>query len=120
MITGTLLYTWLFGKLVGTDEFGNRYYHNPGQKLHGKERRWVMFKGDREASKVPPEWHAWLHHTVAEPLAEKAANAKAWQKEHEPNLTGSVAAYRPGGHELRGGTQGPETGVYEAWRPDAG
>ena len=29
MITGTLFYTWLHGKLVGTDEFGNRYYRNP-------------------------------------------------------------------------------------------
>ena len=119
MITGTLLYTWLFGKLVGTDEFGNRYYCNKAStRWFDREKRWVMIGGDREASRVPPEWHAWLHHTVAEPLTEKAAKPAPWQRDHAPNPTGTVAAYRPRGHELRGGTQGPDTGRYEAWRPN--
>ena len=76
-----------------------------------------MYSGGLEASKVPPEWHAWLHHMTDDPLTEQSANAHAWQKEHHPNATGTVEAYRPGGHELRGGT---ESGSYEAWRPDAG
>jgi len=114
---GTLLYTWFNGKLCGTDEFGNRYYFAKGDKLRGKERRWVIFKGDVEASKVPPEWHAWLHHTLENPLTEQAATAKDWQKPHLPNLTGTVAAYRPAGHDLQGGARAPASGDYQAWSP---
>ncbi len=54
MNLGTILYTWIFGELVGSDEFGNRYYHNPEDLRRGRERRWVMYKGDHEPSKVPP------------------------------------------------------------------
>ena len=114
---GTLLYTWINGTLCGTDEFGNRYYFSKGDKLRGKERRWVMFKGDVEASKVPPEWHAWLHHTTDAPLTESAAQAKGWQRPHEPNLTGTVGAYRPRGHDVLGGQHAPSSGDYEPWTP---
>ena len=47
MDIGTLLHTWIHGKLVGTDEFGNRYYKNKGGSLYGRERRWVLYKGRR-------------------------------------------------------------------------
>ncbi len=70
---GTRLLTWLRGELVGTDTYGNRYYRLKGDKprrLGGgrfsRERRWVIYNGEPEGSKVPPEWHAWLHHTVNE------------------------------------------------------
>ncbi|MBK8176810.1 MAG: NADH:ubiquinone oxidoreductase subunit NDUFA12 [Rhodospirillales bacterium] len=117
---GTLIYTWMFGERVGDDAFGNRYYRSrrQRQKLYGRERRWVVFKGIDEASKVPPEWHAWLHHISAEPLTERAANARPWQKPHLPNLTGTPYAYRPKGHELSGGVRARATGDYEAWTPD--
>ncbi len=118
MSIGTLLYTWVMGRLVGTDEFGNRYYRSKGKKLHGRERRWVLFKGRAEASKVPPEWHAWLHHTTQAPLTEAAVQARPWQKEHQPNRTGTPDAYRPRGHDLRGGQRAPATGDYEAWTPE--
>lgn len=117
MYIGTLLYTWVMGELVGTDEFGNRYYRSRGRRLNGRERRWVLYKGPGEASNVPPEWHAWLHHTVAEPLSESAAQAKPWQKPHQANPTGTPDAYRPRGHDLSGGRRAPATGDYEAWRP---
>ena len=61
MNIGTMIYTWLNGRQVGIDEFGNRYFEaNNGAMLHNRPRRWCMFKGDAEASMVPPEWHAWL------------------------------------------------------------
>jgi len=115
---GTFLYTLFKGKLVGTDEFGNRYYRGTGKPLHGDERRWVVYKGKAEASTIPPEWHAWLHHTVTAPLTEKAALARPWQKEHEPNKTGTPEAYLPRGHDLRGGHRAHATGDYEAWKPE--
>ena len=57
---GTLIYTLINGVMVGTDEFGNRYYRARKDKLQGRERRWVLYRGKPEASRVPPEWHAWL------------------------------------------------------------
>lgn len=113
----TRLYTWLRGQLIGTDEFGNRYYRSTGPRLHGRERRWLLFKGEVEASVIPPEWHAWLHHTSDKPLTESAAKARPWQKEHRPNRTGTPDAYRPAGHDLEGGRRARATGDYEAWTP---
>ena len=118
MSIGTWLHTLLNGELVGQDEFGNRYYRGRGQKLHNRERRWVVYRGEAEASKVPPEWHAWLHHTVDQPLTEKAARPRPWQRPHLPNLTGTIFAYRPRGHVLSGGRRPHATGDYEAWRPE--
>ncbi|MBM3733101.1 MAG: NADH:ubiquinone oxidoreductase subunit NDUFA12 [Acidimicrobiia bacterium] len=114
---GTLIYTLFKGVRVGADEFGNRYYRARGQRLRGRERRWVIYKGANEASKVPAEWHAWLHHTVDQPLTQTAAEARPWQKPHQPNPTGSADAYRPGGHELRDGHHPATTADYESWRP---
>lgn len=118
MSFGTLLYTWLAGEKVGTDEFGNSYYKASGGRLHGRERRWVIFKGDAEASKVPPEWHSWLHHTTAEPLVQKATEGRPWQKPHQPNPTGTPEAYWPKGHEYLGGKRARATGDYRPWTPD--
>jgi len=114
---GTILFTWVRGELVGTDEFSNRYYRARSQKRRGRERRWVLYKGLKEASKVPPEWHAWLHHTAPQPLTESAAQARPWQKGHMANPTGTAAAYMPPGHDLRGGRHSPSTGDYEPWTP---
>jgi NADH:ubiquinone oxidoreductase subunit len=118
MHIGTLLYTWLNGEFVGTDEFGNRYYRDRRHTRHGRERRWVLYEGEVEASRVPAEWHAWLHHTADEPLTESAAQAKPWQKTHVPNPTGTSDAYRPRGHDLRGGRRAAATGDYEPWAPE--
>jgi len=118
MSFGTWIYTLLNGTLVGQDEFGNRYYKGRGRKLNNRERRWVVYNGIAEASKVPPEWHAWLHHTTDAPLTEAAAKPRPWQKSHLPNLTGTAYAYRPRGHVLSGGRRAPATGDYEAWSPE--
>ena len=80
MNIGTLIFTWMTGRQVGTDEFGNKYYESrKGAKLHNRPRRWCLCKGDAEASKVPPEWHAWLHHMTPAPLTASAAKPQAWQ-----------------------------------------
>ena len=67
---GTQVWTRLYGEFVGEDEFGNRYYRTKGGKIDptlGFERRWVIYNGVAEASRVPPSWHGWLHHTVDVP-----------------------------------------------------
>ncbi len=117
MTIGTRLYTLFNGELVGTDEFGNRYYRHKKAMLHGDERRWVFYKGARDPSTVPAEWHAWLHHTTKTPLTENAAQAESWQKPHQANLTGSSGAYRPKGHDLKGGRRAVSGGDYQPWVP---
>ena len=122
---GTRLYTWLKGQLVGTDQFGNRYYRERGSRalkrgggMESRERRWVLYNGIVEASRVPPEWHGWLHHTVDSPPQPGEAKKYAWQKDHLPNLSGTDLAYRPPGSVLRGGHRAHATGDYEPWTPD--
>ncbi len=118
MYIGTLIHTWLNGVLVGTDQFGNRYYRARKGTLNGRERRWVLYRGDVEASRVPSEWHSWLHHTTSEPLSEEAADSKPWQKEHLANQTGTAGAYRPRGHAYRGCERAAATCDYEPWIPE--
>jgi NADH:ubiquinone oxidoreductase subunit len=122
---GTRLFTWLRGELVGVDAFGNRYYREKGQrKLQGgagrdsRERRWVIYKGEPEASRVPPVWHGWLHHTFAEVPKDAGTKKFPWQKDYVPNLTGTPDAYRPPGSLLRGGRRARSTGDYEPWQPE--
>ncbi len=110
--------TWRRGELVGTDRFGNKYYRDKNDRRGLRERRWVMYNGEPEASKVPPEWHAWLHHSAKEPLPEgQSPYHKAWQQEWKPNPSGSAQAYRPPGHVLQGGKRVRATGDYEPWTP---
>ena len=123
MITGTILYTWIFGKLVGSDEAGNRYYcrcsgYARRRANNGREQRWVMYNGEKEASRVPPRWHEWLHHTTDNLPVEKPHQRPGWSKSHLPNLTGTTAAYHPPGHVLSGGKRMHATGDYEPWRPE--
>lgn len=114
---GTLLHTWLHGNPVGEDEFGNRYYEERRAPKEGRRRRWVVYKGIPEASKVPPYWHGWLHYTHEKPMAQEEAKRYPWQKDHLPNLTGTPYAYMPSGHILKGGKRAKAISDYEAWRP---
>ena len=125
MSLSTRLLTWLTGEYVGTDSLGNRYYREKGRRAlrrgggrASREKRWVMYKGEPEASKVPPEWHAWLHHTVDEVPHPESRPRYSWEKPHQPNMTGTPQAYRPAGSILRGGMRAPSTGDYEPWTPE--
>jgi NADH:ubiquinone oxidoreductase subunit len=117
MSIGTLLFTWLRGKRVGSDETGNVYYEERRARGGMRRRRWVLYRrGPVEASRVPPEWHAWLHHTTAAPLP--GEGRRAWVKPHRPNPTGTGQGYRPSGHDYAGGARAGATGDYQAWTPE--
>ena len=114
MTITTRLHTLLFGKLVGTDTFGNRYFTE--KKTSRKQaKRWVLSNGKAEPSKVPPQWHGWLHYTLDAPVAE--GQSYSWEKPHVPNLTGTKGAYVPPGHLLAGGRREASTSDYQAWKP---
>ena len=86
---GTTLFTRTRGELVGTDGAGNRYFQNKSSIRRGRPRRWVLYSGAVEASKVPPEWHLWLHHTVIE-APKDMAKQHDWEAPHQENLTGTT------------------------------
>ena len=116
----TQIWTHLYGERVGEDETGNVYYRTKGGKIDprlGFERRWVIYSGVAEASKVPPAWHGWLHHIHEIPPTEETYVAREWEKPHQPNLTGTPLAYRPQGSTLAEGRRPAATGDYKAWKP---
>lgn len=111
----TRIHVRMSADLVGTDDFGNRYYEERKRRKGKPRRRYVLYKGMVEASKVPADWHGWLHHTESSPP--KPGPRHEWQQEHLPNTTGTIHAHRPQGHILKGGKRAPATGDYEPWKP---
>ena len=85
---GTFLKTLFFGKFVGSDEDGNKYYKSKN------DQRWVVFKKCIEASKITSEWYLWIHHTIND-IPENNKFKYLWQKKHLENQTGSINAYKP-------------------------
>ncbi len=122
-ITSTLstlyisLFTQLRGDKVGVDQFGNTYFKGKPRTGQKRERRWVIYNGKPEATKIPPEWHGWIHHQTDQVPQEDNPLRHKWQKAHIPNLTGTPYAYVPPGHELNKGKRPKATGDYEAWTP---
>jgi len=108
---GTQWFTRKHGVKVGEDDQGNVFY----TCKEGK-RRWVIFNGDVEASRVSPDWHGWLHHTWDETPTQRPVVHKVWEKPHQENLTGKPLAYAPPGSIRRAV---PEIrSDYEAWTPE--
>ena len=87
---GTKIYTIFFGKLVGTDIYGNKYYENKK-----KNKRWVIYNGEIDASKIPNEWYSWIHFIKNKIELTNTIKKYSWQKPHMPNLTGTSRAYHP-------------------------
>ncbi len=107
----TQFHTWRYGVKVGEDGQGNIFYRSRDGK-----RRWVIYNGEAEASRVSPEWHGWLHYTWDEPPTETPMRHKAWEKPHQENLTGTPLAYAPPGSIRR--ERPVEKTDYEAWTPE--
>ena len=105
---GTFIYTLFTGKLVGSDDFGNKYYSN------SKGKRWVIYENKVESSKIPPEWHSWIHFLTNNIPSNDLKKFK-WQKNHVENLTGTAKAYKPDG-SLRSDSK-KIVKKYETWKP---
>lgn len=99
------------GTKVGEDAQGNVYYRSKDGA-----RRWVIYNGEMEASRISPDWHGWLHHTWDQPPTEAPVKRKAWEKPHQENLTGTDAAYAPPGSIRR--AEPVARRDYEAWAPE--
>ena len=86
---GTKIKTILFGKFVGRDDFGNKYYESKNGK------RWIIYSGDIDASKIPVEWFSWMHFTPNRIEKKNDLKKYDWQKPHISNQTGTDDAYFP-------------------------
>ena len=85
---GTFLKTMFYGKFVGKDELGNKYY------ISKKNERWVIYSKNTEASKITSDWFLWMHHTI-DKIPDQNDEKYIWQKKHLGNKTGSKDSYRP-------------------------
>ena len=111
---GTLYHIWRKAEFVGEDQFGNRYYK---EKKSGK--RHVTYNGYADPSAIPPGWHGWMHYRSDVAPTDEKYQAKDWESEHQPNLTGTAFAYHPKGSISSANSSRPAvTGDYEAWSPE--
>lgn len=109
---GTRLFTSRKGQKVGEDDQGNIFYETADSK-----RRWVIYNGPVEASRVSADWHGWLHHTYNDAPTDVPLTRKEWERDHKANGTGTGEAYVPPG-SIRTPENRPNVGGdYEAWSP---
>jgi NADH:ubiquinone oxidoreductase subunit len=115
----TRLYTKDYGIWVGEDELGNRYYQDKARLgPAGRPRRWVIYRGVADASKVPPDWYGWLHYIVDTPPTRDDYQSRPWEKHHVPNLTGTQGAYRPAGSIVGQNRRARTQADYQPWQAE--
>jgi len=111
---GTALWTRRFGNEAGRDEAGNVYFRDKKNPA----RRWVIYAGDNDGSRVPPDWQAWLRGTIGDVPEKVFPPVRKFHRKAEPNLTGTMAAFRPDGALGSGRIRPASTGDYEPWIPE--
>ena len=114
---GTWLNTRRTGVERGRDTLGNLYYESR-KSASNRHRRWVIYAGINDASRIPPEWHCWLHHQIDDVPDRALPPQRQWEVAATPNLTGTADAYVPTGAYGNGQTRAKVTGDYESWSPD--
>jgi len=111
---GTSIVTRRHGSEVGRDDLGNIYF----QHKDDPTRRWVIYSGVNDGSRVPPGWQSWLRGTIDELPEKGLPPRRAWEQEPEANLTGSGDAWVPSGSLRAQGQRPASTGDYSAWTPE--
>ena len=106
---GTRIWSFFNGYKIGDDMFGNIYMRNKDDS-----KRWVLYEGDVDSSKVPPEWNGWLRYTSNKiPSLQKKYS---WEKKHVKNQTGTKNSYYPSASVLNN-PKGKKKSEYEQWSP---
>ncbi|WP_037502330.1 NADH:ubiquinone oxidoreductase subunit NDUFA12 [Sphingomonas jaspsi] len=111
---GTTFFSRRHGEEMGRDDAGNIYF----QHRKDPTRRWVIYDGNNDSSRVPPGWNAWLRGTIDEIPEKSLPPRRPFEQAPQPNLTGTERTYRPSGSLARSGRRAPATGDYEAWKPE--
>ena len=103
---GTFFYTLIFGNFVGKDDFGNKYYRDKNDK------RWVIYNGEINASKITTDWYSWIHH-ISENVPNENIKKFSWQKPHKDNKTGTEDSFKP--NEISKNNK--KFKKYDSWKP---
>ena len=111
---GTSLFTRLRGEEAGRDDSGAIYFRDRKDPT----RRWVVYAGDNDGSRVPPDWQSWLRGTIDDVPDKALPRPCRFHRKPEPNLTGTMAAFRPDGALGSGRIRPASTGDYEPWIPE--
>ena len=111
---GTRLFTWWSGREVGSDDRGNVYFEH----RKNPKRRWVIYSGDNDGSRVPPGWALWLRGTIEGLPDEALPPRRKFETLPQPNATGTMEAFRPDGALGSGRIRPASTGDYQPWTPE--
>ncbi|MGI4776427.1 MAG: NADH-ubiquinone oxidoreductase subunit NDUFA12 family protein [Janthinobacterium lividum] len=102
----------IFNTKMGCDQYGNKYYESNAKAHIKSRRRYILYNGICEPSKVPPMWHAWLHYMIDE--VPKNVMNHAWQRAYLPNLTGTKNSYSP---QINNSLRNDKVSGYNSWQP---
>lgn len=105
------------GQKVGADAYGNRYFIEKKSTKGKPKRRFVLYKGIEEASKVPPLWHSWLHYSTDD-IPVTSTDELDDKTRHLPNLTGTPLANNPKKYHFTDDKQLKKPD-YTAWNPNS-
>ncbi len=112
---GTILYTIVFGKKVGKDELGNRYFISKKNPL----KKWVLYKSDKNPTIIPVNWQLWLIDNDIEnlPTNESSNKKYTWEKSREQNYTGTMKSYHPAKEIIKQKAKNKQKN-YKNWNPN--
>ncbi len=85
------------GTLVGTDQFGNKYYENNNYMFSRNRFVEYPYKGrfDYDGSQIPPEWHRWMQFMTDDTPTKVPPKANKFDMPHQRNMSGSSGEYVP-------------------------
>lgn len=111
---GTLIYSFLYGKKVGEDKNGNKFY------IHKKndKKKWVIYKKIVDPTSLMVIWQLWLtNKKPALPSDLNTDTAYKWQKEKLPNYSGTKESYHPRVSKNSIDKTNKDKQSNEIWRP---
>ncbi|KAK9240933.1 NADH ubiquinone oxidoreductase subunit NDUFA12-domain-containing protein [Lipomyces kononenkoae] len=89
-----------YGRLVGVDRYGNKFFENTQEDEIHLRTRWVQYREwYYDVSQIEPAWHGWLGYLVDTPPnalePEQTTVRKYPTPDVVPNGTGTRNAYVP-------------------------
>ena len=111
---GTILYSLLYGKKIGEDNKGNKFY------IHKKnnKKKWVLYKKQIDPTNLEVEWQIWLTKTDTDKETILNKQSFKWQKSKKANLTGTIDSYHPANKPDREKKYLEKKNKSSVWKPD--
>jgi NADH:ubiquinone oxidoreductase subunit len=112
---GTLLYSFFYGKKVGQDKNGNKFYIHK----YNLKRKWVLYNKIVDPTSLKVAWQLWLTNNKKEIPSDMNDNKiYIWQKEKVPNYSGSRNSYHPKISKNKFEKNKKNKSIKEIWSPE--